>query len=87
MWHPDYVLKDWHFYLVYVLCLTVSLLVNILGSRHLHAFDATGLLLLTGGGILLVVVTLAVAGTKHSSPKFQSAEFVFTTFNNVSSST
>lgn len=83
LWHPDYEQQAWHFYLVFVLCLTISLFINIFGSRSLHLFDAAGVFLLTGGGVLLIVVTLAVAGAKSTSPKFQSADFVFTTFINV----
>jgi amino acid transporter len=84
LWHPDFVLQAWHFYLLFVFCLTLSLLLNIFGSRLLHAFDTVGIVWIVVGGVVMVVAALACAGTKATEPKFQSAKFVFTTFINTS---
>lgn len=83
LWNPDFVLEPWHFYLLFVFCLTLSLLINIFASRLLHAFDTVGIVWIVVGGVVMVVAALACAGTKPE-PRFQSAEFVFTTFINVS---
>lgn len=83
LWNPDFVLEPWHFFLLYVLCLTISLVINTFASRHLHMFDFIGIFWLAGGAVILIVATLACAGTKSTEPKFQSAKFVFTTFINV----
>ncbi|KAL1413820.1 hypothetical protein Q8F55_001604 [Vanrija albida] len=84
LWNPDFVLEPWHFFLLYVLCLTISLVINTFASRHLHMFDFIGIFWLAGGAIILIIATLACAGTKSTEPKFQSASFVFTTFINNS---
>lgn len=80
-------LSPWQFYLLFVLALTISLLINIFSARHLHWFDKVGIVWIALGGVVLVVATVACAGTRRVEAgveRFQSAEFVFTTFINTS---
>lgn len=71
LYHPDYVIKQWHTWLVLQVVLTVGLLINIFAVKIMPALDKIGLYTFFVGCFVLSITVAA------SAPSHQSAKFVF----------
>ncbi|EST08577.1 Amino acid/polyamine transporter I [Kalmanozyma brasiliensis GHG001] len=71
LYHPDYVIKQWHTWLLLQAVLIVGLLVNLFAVKIMPALDKIGLVTFFTGCIVLSITVVATA------PSHQSARFVF----------
>ena len=71
LYHPDYVIKQWHTWLVLQFVLIVGLLINVFAVKIMPALDKIGLYTFFLGCFVLSITVAA------SAPTHQSAKFVF----------
>lgn len=71
LYHPDFVIKQWHTYIVLQAVLIIGLLVNVFAVKIMPALDKIGLATFFVGCFVLSITVAATA------PSHQSARFVF----------
>ncbi|TKY90271.1 hypothetical protein EX895_000269 [Sporisorium graminicola] len=78
LYHPDYVIKQWHTWLVLQFVLIVGLLINVFGVKMMPALDKIGLATFFLGCFVLSITVAATAPT-HQSAKFVFVDIINTT--------
>ncbi|OSS48667.1 hypothetical protein B5807_07001 [Epicoccum nigrum] len=78
MFHPDFVIKPWQQYLIYLAWTLIAFVVNAFLNRLLPYLNRGAFIWSVGGFAVICITVLAC-----SSPDFASAEFVFTEFINT----
>jgi amino acid permease (GABA permease) len=78
MFHPDFVIKPWQQYLIYLAWTLIAFVVNAFLNRLLPYLNRGAFIWSVGGFAIICITVLAC-----SSPNFASAEFVFTEFINT----
>ncbi|SPO32819.1 probable HNM1 - Choline permease [Ustilago trichophora] len=71
LYHPDFVIKQWHTWIVLQAVLIIGLLVNVFAVKIMPALDKIGLVTFFVGCFVLSITVAA------SAPTHQSARFVF----------
>lgn len=79
LWHPQYVVKSWQIYAIYVLSLLVFAAVNLFGTRYLPKITTFAFCWSICGVIMIIIVVLCTARHHYSS-----ATLVFTGYINQS---
>ncbi|KAH7401278.1 amino acid/polyamine transporter I [Pyrenochaeta sp. MPI-SDFR-AT-0127] len=77
LFHPDFKLKAWQIYLIYVAWTLIAFTVNAFLNRLLPYVNKTAFIWSIGGFAIISITILACA-----SPNYASAKFVFTNFIN-----
>lgn len=78
LFHPDFVIKPWQQYLIYLAWTVIAFIVNAFLNRILPYLNRGAFIWSIGGFAIICITVLACA-----SPDFASAEFVFTEFVNT----
>jgi choline transport protein len=77
LYHPDFTLKPYQVWLIYVAWTVIAFLINAFLNDILHHVNRGAFIWSIGGFAIVCITCLAC-----SSPDFASAEFVFTKFSN-----
>ncbi|KAF1844099.1 amino acid transporter [Cucurbitaria berberidis CBS 394.84] len=77
LFHPDFALRPYQVYLIYVAWTLIAFFVNAFLNRLLPYINKTAFIWSIGGFAIICITVLACA-----SPNYASAEFVFTNFIN-----
>lgn len=77
LFHPDFALKPYQVYLIYVAWTLIAFFINAFLNRLLPYVNKTAFIWSIGGFVIISITVLACA-----SPDYASAEFVFTNFIN-----
>jgi choline transport protein len=77
LYHPDFKLKAYQVWLIYVLWTLIAFVINAFLNNILHHVNRAAFIWSIGGFVIVCITCLACA-----SPTYASAEFVFTDFIN-----
>ena len=77
LYHPDFTLKPWQVWLIYVAWTLIAFLINAFLNNLLPYVNRAAFIWSIGGFAIICITVLACA-----SPNYASAEFVFTNFIN-----
>lgn len=77
LFHPDFAMKPYQVYLIYVAWTLIAFFINAFLNRLLPYVNKTAFIWSIGGFVIISITVLACA-----SPNYASAEFVFTNFIN-----
>lgn len=78
LFHPDFTIKPWQQYLIYLAWTTIAFLINAFLNRLLPYLNRGAFIWSIGGFTIICITVLAC-----SAPDYASAEFVFTEFINT----
>ncbi|WOO84842.1 Choline transport protein [Vanrija pseudolonga] len=78
LWHPDFEMKNYQTFLIYILFPIAAFCLNTFGVKILPAVERSGFYWGISGIVVVSIVCLATA-----SPNFRPAKEVFTEFTNV----
>ncbi|CEQ42615.1 SPOSA6832_04457 [Sporobolomyces salmonicolor] len=77
--HPDYEVKDWQIFVIYLGYIIIATIINLYGSRLLPLVNSAAIIWSLVGALVIIITCLACA-----SPNYQTGTFVFGTYLNQS---
>ncbi|GAA5948583.1 hypothetical protein JCM21900_005181 [Sporobolomyces salmonicolor] len=77
--HPDYEVKDWQIFVIYLGYILIATIINLYGSRLLPLVNSAAIIWSLVGALVIIITCLACA-----SPNYQTGTFVFGTYLNQS---
>lgn len=84
LFHPDFVVKPWHNFLIFEVTIWAFCLFNIVATRHDRVLPVFNSVMLYTNIMIFVALIIALLVSTSKNGSFQSGKFIFATWINLS---